>query len=333
LLAREVPTAVLRPIELMVSQADRMAKIVRNLLLFARQRPAERTTVNINEVLEQTLALRLNQLTVSGIAVEKKLARGLPSVMADPHQLEQVFLNLLLNAEQAMLEGKTGGRIILNTTVSRDGRMVHAEVIDDGPGIPQEALPHVFEPFFSTKPVGSGTGLGLSVSYGIVEEHGGHLVVESRPARTVFRLELPVAQSAAAQRAAPQGSPMIVTGEGRIALVVEDEASVLDLIVTILTQTGWRVDVATGGREGLERVRNQSYHLIVSDIRMPDGDGETFYKAAVQDDPALGQRFIFITGDTANRETFSFLKDAGVLILEKPFQPTFFLDAVRRVTS
>src|SRR5439155_11343112 len=122
LLEREVPAAVLRPIELMVSQADRMAKIVRNLLLFARQRPAERTTVNINEVLEQTLALRLNQLTVSGIAVEKKLARGLPSVMADPHQLEQVFLNLLLNAEQAMLEGKTGGRIILNTTVSRDGR-------------------------------------------------------------------------------------------------------------------------------------------------------------------------------------------------------------------
>jgi PAS domain S-box-containing protein len=333
LLAREVPTAVLRPIELMVSQADRMAKIVRNLLLFARQRPAERTTVNVNEVLEQTLALRINQLTVSGIAVEKKFARGLPPVMADPHQLEQVFLNLLLNAEQAMLEGKTGGRIILNTTLSRDGRMVHAEVIDDGPGIPQDALPHVFEPFFSTKPVGSGTGLGLSVSYGIVEEHGGHLVVESRPGRTVFRLEMPVAQSAAAQRAMPAGSPMIVTGEGRIALVVEDEASVLDLIVTILSQTGWRVDVATGGREGLERVRNQRYDLIVSDIRMPDGDGESFYKEATQDDPALGQRFIFITGDTANREAFSFLKDAGVLILEKPFQPTFFLDAVRRVTS
>ncbi len=333
LLAREVPTAVLRPIELMVSQADRMAKIVRNLLLFARQRPAERTTVNANEVLEQTLALRINQLTVSGIAVEKKFARGLPPVLADPHQLEQVFLNLLLNAEQAMLEGKSGGRIILNTTVSRDGRMVHAEVIDDGPGIPQDALPHVFEPFFSTKPVGSGTGLGLSVSYGIVEEHGGHLVVESRPGRTVFRLELPVAQSAAAQRAAPAGSPMIVTGEGRIALVVEDEASVLDLIVTILSQTGWRVDVATGGREGLERVRHQRYDLIVSDIRMPDGDGETFYRAATQDDPSLGQRFIFITGDTANHDAFAFLKDAGVVILEKPFQPTFFLDAVRRVTS
>src|SRR5438128_1113987 len=333
LLAREVPTSVLRPIELMVSQADRMAKIVRNLLLFARQRPSERTTVNLNDVMEQTLALRINQLTVSGIAVEKKFIRGLPPVLADPHQLEQVFLNLLLNAEQAMLEGKTGGRIILNTNVSRDARTVSAEVIDDGPGIPQDALPHVFEPFFTTKTVGSGTGLGLSVSYGIVEEHGGHLTVESRPGRTVFRLELPVAQSTAAQRATPAGSPMIVTGEGRAALVVEDEASVLDLIVTILSQTGWRVDVATGGREGLERVRHQRYDLIVSDIRMPDGDGETFYRAATQDDPALGQRFIFITGDTANREAFSFLKDAGVLILEKPFQPTFFIDAVRRLTS
>jgi len=333
LLAREVPAAVLRPIELMVAQADRMAKIVRNLLLFARQRPSERTTVNLNEVLEQTLALRLNQLQISAIAVDKKFARGLPSVMADPHQLEQVFLNLLLNAEQAMLEAKHGGRITLTTGVTRDGRSVIAEVIDDGPGIPQDALPHVFEPFFTTKTVGTGTGLGLSVSYGIVEEHGGHLVVESRPGRTVFRLELPVAQSAAARRAAPAGSPMVVTGDGRAALVVEDEASVLDLVVTILSQTGWRVDVATGGREALERVRSERYDLIVSDIRMPAGDGEQFYRDATTGDPSLASRFIFITGDTANREANSSLVDAGALVIEKPFQPAFFLDAVRRVTS
>jgi len=333
LLAREVPTAVLRPIELMVAQADRMAKIVRNLLLFARQRPAERTTVNLNDVMEQTLGLRINQLQISAIAVEKKFSRGLPAVLADPHQLEQVFLNLMLNAEQAMLEGKNGGRIILATGVSRDGHSVYAEVVDDGPGIPQEALPHVFEPFFTTKTVGTGTGLGLSVSYGIVEEHGGHLVVASRPGRTVFRLELPVAQPAAARRAAPAGSPMVVTGDGRAALVVEDEASVLDLIVTILSQTGWRVDVATGGHEALQRVRRMRYDLIVSDIRMPDGDGEEFYRDATKDDPSLARRFIFITGDTANREAFTFLREAGALVVEKPFPPAFFLDAVRRVTT
>src|SRR2546426_11194632 len=113
-----------------------------------------------------------------------------------------------------MLEAKTGGRIMVTTNVPRDGREVHAEVIDDGPGIPQDALPHVFEPFFTTKTVGSGTGLGLSVSYGIVEEHGGHLTVESRPGRTVFRLELPGAQATAAQRATPAGAPPVVTGAG-----------------------------------------------------------------------------------------------------------------------
>src|SRR2546426_713815 len=214
LLARDVAPGVLRPIELMVSQADRMAKIVRNLLLFARQRPAERTTVSLTDVLDQTLALRLNQMQISAIAVDKKFARGLPSVLADPHQLEQVFLNLLLNAEQAMLEAKHGGRIILTTGVTRDGRSVYAEVIDDGPGIAHEALPHVFEPFFTTKTVGTGTGLGLSVSYGIVEEHGGHLAVGSRPGRTGFRLELPGAQSTAAQRATPAGSALTGPGPG-----------------------------------------------------------------------------------------------------------------------
>src|SRR2546425_3642839 len=156
--AREVRTSVLRPIELMVSQADRMAKIVRNLLLFARQRPSERTTVNLNDVMEQTLALRINQLTVSGIAVEKKFIRGLPPVLADPHQLEQVFLNLLLNAEQAMLEGKTGGRLLLNTNVSPDARAGGAGGIDDGPGLPQDALPPVFEPLFPTTTLRSGPG-------------------------------------------------------------------------------------------------------------------------------------------------------------------------------
>jgi CheY-like chemotaxis protein len=244
-----------------------------------------------------------------------------------------VILNLLLNAEQAMLEAKTGGRITLTTTVSRDGREVHAEVIDDGPGIPPDVLPHVFEPFFTTKTVGTGTGLGLSVSYGIVEDHGGRLGVESRPGRTVFSLDLPVALPAPVARESAAGTPRVVTGDGRTALVVEDEPSVLDLIVTLLTQTGWRVEVATGGREGLERVRRQRYELIVSDIRMPDGGGEEFYRDALALDAALAARFIFITGDTANREAYTLLADAGVPIIEKPFPPTLLLDAIRRVTT
>ncbi|MGH7393273.1 MAG: GAF domain-containing protein, partial [Candidatus Rokuibacteriota bacterium] len=192
LLTRNIPEPLQRPVELMVQQGDRMAKIVRNLLYFARQRPPERAPVDINQVIEQTLALRLNQLTVSGITVERDFSATLPPVMADAQQLQQVFLNLLLNAEQAIAMLEEGGCIVFRTRVGGGGRTVLAEVDDNGPGIPSDVLPRVFEPFFTTKEVGSGTGLGLSVSYGIVEEHGGRLSVDSRPGTTTFAVALPV---------------------------------------------------------------------------------------------------------------------------------------------
>ncbi|HKZ60187.1 MAG TPA: ATP-binding protein, partial [Candidatus Thermoplasmatota archaeon] len=334
LLAREIPQALQRPIELILSQADRMAKIVRNLLLFSRQRPPERTAVDLNVVVEQTLGLRQNQLALSGIEVVRELTPELPPIAGDTHQIEQVFLNLLLNAEQAILEGEQGGHITVRTRVAEAGRAVEAEVEDDGPGIAPAAFPHVFEPFFTTKTVGSGTGLGLSVSYGIVQEHGGRLGVESRPGRTVFTLALPTVQPSALPRAGDadaQAQPFVV--QGRAALVVEDDAAVLDLVCVLLGQTGWRVDVASGGREGLARVRARRYDLIVSDLRMAEGGGEEFYRSALLEDPALQRRFVFITGDTANRSAWHFLRDGHVPIIEKPFQPALFLDAVRRVTT
>ncbi|MBI4594109.1 MAG: GAF domain-containing protein, partial [Candidatus Rokubacteria bacterium] len=333
LLHREVPETLRRPLELIVAQGDRMAKIVRNLLYFARQRPPERAPVDLHQVIEQTLALRLNQLALSGIAVEKDFAPDLPRVSADAQQLQQVFLNLLLNAEQAIGGGGRGGRIALRTGVLDGGRAVRAQVIDDGPGVSPEALPRVFEPFFTTKEVGVGTGLGLSVSYGIVEEHGGRLTVASAPGETVFTLELPV--GAPAGSPAPPGAAAAApfAAAGRAALVVEDEPGVADLVASLLRDTGWRVDVAPGGRAGLARVRERRYDLIVSDIRMPDGSGEDFYREAVQGDPALGGRFLIITGDTANARALEFVKRQKLPVLEKPFAPDRFLEAVRRVAS
>jgi PAS domain S-box-containing protein len=330
LLAREVPESLRRPVELMVAQGDRMAKIVRNLLFFARQRPPERAAVNLQAVVEQTLALRINQLTLSGITVETEFASDLPEIAGDGQQLEQVFLNLLLNAEQAIMEVKPQGRIIVRTRVSATGDFVCADVIDDGPGVAPEALPHVFEPFFTTKIVGSGTGLGLSVSYGILEEHGGRLTVQSRRGETVFTVELPVvAVSAPVTESAPRRD--VSRGDGHVALVVEDEPSVLDLVVTLLEEVGWSVDVASGGRAALERVVDRAYDLIVSDVRMPDGDGQEFYAGVRERAPALAGRFIFITGDTANVEAWDFLEGTGVPVIEKPFPAAVFLEAVARV--
>jgi len=332
MLTRELPAAVKRPIELIVAQADRMAKIVRNLLFFSRQHPPGRSAVSLNDVIEQTLSLRLNQLTLAGIAVERDLTPRLPPIVGDPNQLEQVFLALLLNAEQAILDGRRGSRILLRTSVAAGGRGVKAQVIDDGPGIREDALPHVFEPFFTTKEVGSGTGLGLSVSYGIVQEHGGQLGVESRPGETIFTLEFPVARAADLPGAELAPEPRVIHGQGRLALVVEDEPAVRDLIVTLLGQTGWRVEIASGGRAGLESVRRRRYDLVVSDVRMPEGGGEEFYRSAVALDETLRRRFVFITGDTAARDAFISLKEAELPVIAKPFQPALFLDAVRRVT-
>jgi PAS domain S-box-containing protein len=331
LLARDVPATLKRPLELMVAQGDRMAKIVRNLLYFARQRPPERAAVDVRHVMEQTLALRMNHLMLSGITVEREFPDALPVINGDAQQLEQVFLNLLLNAEQAIHDAKAAGRIVLRARLRPDGRAILAQVVDDGPGIPPESLPRVFEPFYTTKIVGMGTGLGLSVSYGIVQEHGGRLTVDSRPGETTFTLELPVTEATPAI-AAPR-ERRVFDGVGKTALVVEDEPSVLDLVVTLLGERGWRVDVAPGGRDGLESVRRQRYDLIVSDIRMPDGDGQEFYERALVHDPALRHRFIFITGDTAGDEARAFIDGAEVPVVEKPFSPLVFEDAVWRLMT
>jgi PAS domain S-box-containing protein len=335
LLARDVPAPVRRPIELMVAQGDRMAKIVRNLLFFARQRPPERGAVNLNQVLEETLALRRSQLTLSGIAVSAELAPDLPAIAGDAQQLQQVFLNLLLNAEQAIGEGRSegrrGGRIVLCTGTTADRTVVRAEVTDDGPGIPAEALARLFEPFFTTKAVGAGTGLGLSVSYGIVQEHGGRLTADSGGGRTTFAVELPVSRP---ERVSPAiAPPPPLRADGHAALVVEDEPSVLEVVVELLESTGWHVEVADGGRCGRERLRARRFDLVVSDMRMADGGGEEFYRVATAEDPTLAGRFIFITGDTANPDAWRFFKQTGVPVIEKPFKAAVFLDAVRRTVG
>src|SRR5262249_54453397 len=147
-----------------------------------------------------------------------------------------------------------------------------------------------------------------------------------------FTIELPVTR-APEPAPAPVPQRLSPTGTGRVALVVEDEPSVLDLVVTLLSQQGWRVDMASGGGTGLECVERRAYDLIVSDIRMPDGDGQEFYQNVLAREPALAKRFIFVTGDTANPDGWRFLEHSGVPVIEKPFAPATFEEAVARVIA
>ncbi len=345
LLSRGVPEEAKRPIEAIVAQGARMAKIIQSLLLFSRQRKPERRPIDLGEVIPQILSLRETQLTVAGIRVETEFGEGVPRAEGDAHQLQQVVLNLILNAEQAILGSGVGGRrtgdhIRITTCARRVGEdpRVILQVADNGPGIPAAVLPRVFEPFFTTKKVGEGAGLGLSVSYGIVEQHGGRLSVESEPGRTVFTLELPAATGsdpAEAATAAPTVASVGATalGRGRRILVVDDEPAIVELVTSVLQDQGWRVDVASGGRAALERLQETRYDLVLSDVRMPEGDGADFYRAAVAQQKELARRFVFMTGDTANEEAWRVLDSIRAPVLSKPFTRQVLLHAVERVSA
>ena len=301
-------------------EAERARRIVKNLLCFAREGKPEQTRVQLNEIVERTLALRSYELKVENIVVECDLEQELPETMADAHQLQQVVLNLLVNAEQALLEWRGQGRIALRTRRA-SGNRLRLDVCDDGPGIPAEILSRIFDPFFTTKAPGIGTGLGLSIVYGIVQQHGGEVVAENLPAGGArFSVEIPVAAAAAA--AAPtferEAGVASAAPAGRV-LVVEDEPTVAQLITDVLQEEGHTVETVLDSRDGLTLLSRRRFNLVICDLRMPRLDGPAFYDALVRAGSPLQRSILFITGDTLSPRTQEFLEGRRLPYLAKPF--------------
>jgi two-component system NtrC family sensor kinase len=197
--------------EKLYKQAQRTHRIVQNLLSFARQHKPERVPVRLNQVLEDTLALRDYDLRMSNIRLHLELAEDLPPTAADPHQLQQVFLNLVNNAVDAILEKSADGDLWVRTAKQGDKFVV--EFADSGPGVKDPS--RVFDPFYTTKPVGKGTGLGLSICYGIISEHGGQIRVRNAPPRgACFTIELPAVSSAVAKNSSTGEALAPVSGGG-----------------------------------------------------------------------------------------------------------------------
>ena len=318
---RPVDEHTRRGLDTILGESERAAKIVRNLLTFARKRHTTRAMVDVNQVVRETLALRGYEQRLSNITILEAFASGLPSVFADPHQMQQVLLNLVINAEQAMLGAHGRGTLIIRTWHDPEKDAVILEVHDDGPGVPEDVQPRIFDPFFTTKEVGKGTGLGLTVAYAIVQEHNGRISVKSDPAGGAsFYVELPVGAGSLKPAVARPAERAVSTGSGGSVLLVEDEAALGAAVSEALVDAGFTVSLANDGIEALERVKERPFDLIVCDLKMPRLDGTAFYRRLEADNAVLARRVVFVTGDVAGTEAERFLEETGCRWLPKPFR-------------
>ena len=350
--------------------ANRAAGIVRNLLTFAGRNTTARGWQQINRVVRDAIAVREEPVNSAGIDLRLEAADRLPLVYIDSARLEDVIVNLIENAEAAIAvrrEGKSLSRAVPEkargeiTIVTRsDPDRIYVEVSDNGSGLRAEDLPRIFDPFFTTREVGQGAGLGLSVCYGIVREHGGQIMARNGSVGgAVFTIELPVmaeslivASSPAVGIVPPKPAeaPTAVPGPSyamvsppedqinpsphrRNALVVDDEESNAALVRRVLAGAGYDVESTTLSRRALVMIERTAYDAVICDVKMPELSGQELYGRVCQIRPEMARRFIFITGDIDGEDTRQFLDESRCSYFMKPFNLERLTAAVDMLTG
>src|SRR6266446_4556190 len=309
-------------------QAQRTHRVVQNLLSFARQRKPQKALVDICKVLDETLALRDYDLKVNDIQVEREIEAGLPAVTADPHQLEQVFLNIINNGVDAMLDVGRGGSLKVRM-YAHEGNVI-AEFQDSGPGIKEPN--RIFDPFYTTKSVGKGTGLGLSICYAIAKEHGADLSARNREIGGA-EIEVPLPGSGQMAEPEPAGSASRreMAIEGRI-LLVEDEEAVLEFERDVLVGSGAQVVALMHLEEVKTRLRAETFDAVIMNGRMPGGwsaqDAHRWIGAAC---PGLEKKLLFTFSSIAESEIRNYLQANGITSLVKPFEVVDLIAQARRL--
>lgn len=297
--------------------ADRCTRIVKTFLAMARQREQHRTAVRIDEVVQSALDVLEYTLRTSGVAVEYERGADIPELLADADQLHQVFMNLCINAQQAMM-GTSGLRLLrISTRYMPEQRIIQTTIVDTGPGIPADIRHRIFDPFFTTKSAGIGTGIGLSVCVGIVQAHGGTIEVSCpETGGTIFNLTLPLV--AAEQTLAPIKRTELCSLRRRV-LVIDDEQEVRDILYDILTMANHDVHLCPEGSQALELLSQEHFDAIICDVRMPGMDGVDVFRNMHARWPDLAQRFVFMTGDSLSTASQQFISGTGQPCIEKPF--------------
>jgi PAS domain S-box-containing protein len=329
-----------RQLELTHRQARRAARIVQNLLEFSRPAAPQKKALDVNTLVERTLQLQDHSLRRNNIHVDFQPQSELPTVIGDANQLIQVFLNLISNAEHAIREVRDTGRIQIR--IGRIGGHISVTIQDDGVGVAQEALPKLFDPFYTTKRPGGGTGLGLSICMSIVREHGGSIDVETLPAGgSAFTVYLPVAPAELSagllEGSGSSAEPVLAEEDvlkGRSILVLDDEESIRMLLDEGLTAHGMCVDCAASSLEALELVSRRNYDFALCDVNLSGGgSGQSGRDTASQIVAASRGRtkpeIILMTGDLVDQNG----SGESYQHLQKPFRVSDVLIVLRGALS
>jgi two-component system NtrC family sensor kinase len=324
-----VPASIREPLTVIREEAERASSIVRNLLGFARKQEHQRRPTALKPLLDATFVLLRNQLMAHRVDATLEVEPDLPMPDIDPNQIQQVFVNLINNAAQAIASTGRTGTIVVRARRWLDG--VAIDVVDDGPGMSETLAAQVFEPFFTTKAEGEGTGLGLSISQGIVKEHGGRIMLSTEEGKgSTFTVQLPTC--ARAPVPATDADPRAPTRHLRV-LVVDDEPHILHYMTATLEAWGHIPVIASNGEEALALATSEQFDLIISDLRMPKFGGREFYEELDRRDPSVAERLVFSTGDTVRGDTLAFLETLDRPYLHKPFSlaelRTLLADVVR----
>lgn len=318
-----------RQLTVVYEQSQRCRKIVQDLMRFSRHQKLRKTKVYPALLIEETVRGLSPELQTRNVQVKRELPRQTLWIDADPDQLKTVFSNILVNALQA-LEAVSGPRQV-GIKVSADGDYAQIAFSDNGPGIAPENLNKIFDPFFTTKDVGKGSGLGLSISYGIVREHGGAITAQSETGKgAVFIVKLPVHLESENEEASdPLAAPPLEKESLQTILLVEDEESIRDFVSTILKKKNYQIETAGDGETGLSKLQAKDYDLVLCDYRIPKLDGIQLYEKARQAKPQMAGRFLFITGSSGLVLETDYVKENNIRFLFKPFTSQDLIHAIQ----
>jgi PAS domain S-box-containing protein len=330
LMSTELPEDIKEPVGIIADGSNRVKEIVKRMLNFARQPKSAKTSTSLNDLITATLDLRSYVLRTANIEVTKHLDPDLPWVTVDSGQLQQVFLNLIVNAEYSMK--KAAGQGTLTVTSEKLDDHVILSFKDNGLGMSPETKKKLFTPFFTTKGPGEGTGLGLSLSHSIIVEHGGSIEVESEPGKgATFVITLPIISPEEEKPLDSQAADCAPSESNKQAhiLVVDDEEPIRALIGIILKKTGHLVDSTGNPEEVMSKVESTDYNIIIMDIHMPGLSGMELYRKFSEKNPQLCRKVLFITGDSSDSNTRAFLVRNNLSYIAKPFEKNELLENIK----